>query len=97
MTRTAARTTASTSALTPRAPAKPTTFAHNINIGHPIRGLFRTAYAPTAPPGWRSPRIRLVRESAVSACRAPALQVKRICTSSTLLGFGEGGGEPVEG
>jgi hypothetical protein len=35
----------------PRAPAKPTTFAHNIGIGHPVRGFFRTAYAPATPPG----------------------------------------------
>jgi len=34
----------------PRAPAKPTTFAHNINISHPVRGFFRTAYAPATPP-----------------------------------------------
>jgi hypothetical protein len=35
----------------PRTPTKPTTFAHNINISHPIRGFFRTAYAPATPPG----------------------------------------------
>jgi hypothetical protein len=35
----------------PRAPAKPTTFAHNLDIGHPVRGFFRTAYAPASPPG----------------------------------------------
>jgi hypothetical protein len=34
----------------PRASAKPTTFAHNINISHPVRGFFRTAYAPAPPP-----------------------------------------------
>jgi len=35
----------------PRTPEKPTTFTHNVNIGHPIRGFFRTAYAPApAPP-----------------------------------------------
>jgi hypothetical protein len=35
----------------PRAPARPTTFAHNLDIGHPVRGFFRTAYAPASPPG----------------------------------------------
>jgi hypothetical protein len=35
----------------PRTPAKPTTFAHNINIGRPVRGFFRTAYTPATPPG----------------------------------------------
>ena len=35
----------------PRAPAKPTTFEHNLGIGLPIRGFFRTAYAPATPPG----------------------------------------------
>lgn len=35
----------------PRAPAKPTTFAHNLHIGRPVRGFFRTAYAPATPPG----------------------------------------------
>jgi hypothetical protein len=34
----------------PRAPAKPTTFEHNLNIADPIRGFFRTAYAPATPP-----------------------------------------------
>jgi hypothetical protein len=34
----------------PRASATPTTFAHNINIGHPVRGFFRAAYAPSTPP-----------------------------------------------
>ena len=34
----------------PRAPVRPTTFAHNINISHPVRGFFRTAYAPAPPP-----------------------------------------------
>jgi hypothetical protein len=35
----------------PRAPAKPTTFAHNLNIARPVRGFFQTAYAPATPPG----------------------------------------------
>jgi hypothetical protein len=35
----------------PRTPAKPTTFAHNLGIGHPVRGFFRTAYTPATPPG----------------------------------------------
>jgi len=35
----------------PRTPEKPTAFTHNVNIGHPIRGFFRTAYAPAPPPG----------------------------------------------
>ena len=34
----------------PRAPAKPTNFAHNLNIADPVRGFFRTAYAPATPP-----------------------------------------------
>jgi hypothetical protein len=35
----------------PRNPAGPTTFTHNLNIGRPVRGFFRTAYAPATPPG----------------------------------------------
>jgi hypothetical protein len=35
----------------PRTPDNPTTFAHNINIARPVRGFFRTAYAPAMPPG----------------------------------------------
>jgi hypothetical protein len=35
----------------PRTPANPTTFAHNLAIGHPVRGFFRTGYAPLTPPG----------------------------------------------
>ncbi len=35
----------------PRTPTKPTRFEHNIDIGHPVRGFFRTAYAPATPPG----------------------------------------------
>jgi hypothetical protein len=35
----------------PRTPARPTTFAHNLGIGHPVRGFFRTGYAPATPPG----------------------------------------------
>jgi hypothetical protein len=35
----------------PRTPAKPTTFVHNLDIGHPVRGFFRTAYTPDTPPG----------------------------------------------
>jgi hypothetical protein len=31
-------------------PGKPTTFRHTIDIPHPIRGFFRTAYAPVTPP-----------------------------------------------
>ena len=33
-----------------RAPTKATTFTHNVDISHPIRGFFRTAYAPVGPP-----------------------------------------------
>jgi hypothetical protein len=32
------------------APAKATTFTTNIDIGHPVRGFFRTAYSPVKPP-----------------------------------------------
>jgi hypothetical protein len=32
------------------APTRPTTFAHNLDIGHPVRGFFRTSYAPSTPP-----------------------------------------------
>jgi hypothetical protein len=35
----------------PRTPANPTTFAHNLHIGRPVRGFFRTGYAPATPPG----------------------------------------------
>ena len=28
-------------------PTKPTTFTHNLGIGHPVRGFFRTAYVPS--------------------------------------------------
>jgi hypothetical protein len=31
-------------------PEKPTTFAHNLGMSHPVRGFFRNAYAPSAPP-----------------------------------------------
>lgn len=31
-------------------PTKATKFAHTIRIGHPVRGFFRTAYSPVAPP-----------------------------------------------
>jgi hypothetical protein len=31
-------------------PTKATTFNHTIDIGHPVRGFFRTAYSPVAPP-----------------------------------------------
>jgi hypothetical protein len=34
----------------PRAPANPTVFEHNVAIAHPVRGFFRTAYAPATPP-----------------------------------------------
>ena len=32
------------------APTEPTTFTHNIGIGHPVRGFFRAAYAPSNLP-----------------------------------------------
>jgi hypothetical protein len=32
------------------APTRSTAFAHNLGIGHPVRGFFRTAYAPSTPP-----------------------------------------------
>jgi hypothetical protein len=31
-------------------PSAATTFQHNINIGWPVRGFFRTAYSPVTPP-----------------------------------------------
>jgi len=31
-------------------PSAATTFQHNINIGRPVRGFFRTAYSPVTPP-----------------------------------------------
>jgi hypothetical protein len=31
-------------------PTRPTVFAHTIDIAHPVRGFFRTAYAPASPP-----------------------------------------------
>jgi len=31
-------------------PTKPTTFTHNLGIRRPVRGFFRTAYAPATPP-----------------------------------------------
>lgn len=31
-------------------PTKPTAFAHNLGIGHPVRGFFRTEYTPATPP-----------------------------------------------
>lgn len=34
----------------PRSPTKPTTFEHNLGIGHPVRGFFRVAYSPASPP-----------------------------------------------
>src|SRR6476646_6340473 len=32
-------------------PTQATTFQHTIDIGHPVRGFFRTAYSPATPPG----------------------------------------------
>jgi len=32
------------------APTKPTTFAHNMNLAHPVRGFFVTGYSPVSPP-----------------------------------------------
>jgi len=32
------------------APTQRTTFTHTIGISHPVRGFFRTAYAPVVPP-----------------------------------------------
>jgi hypothetical protein len=34
----------------PRSPTKKTSFAHNIGMGHPVRGFFRVAYSPKQPP-----------------------------------------------
>jgi hypothetical protein len=31
-------------------PTEPTTFAHNLGLDHPVRGFFRTGYAPGTPP-----------------------------------------------
>jgi hypothetical protein len=31
-------------------PTNPTKFVHNLGIGHSVRGFFRTAYSPSAPP-----------------------------------------------
>jgi hypothetical protein len=31
-------------------PTRPTTFEHNLGLTHPIRGFFRSAYAPVRPP-----------------------------------------------
>jgi hypothetical protein len=33
------------------APTRPTVFAHNLDLDRPVRGFFRTAYAPATPPG----------------------------------------------
>jgi hypothetical protein len=33
-----------------RMPERPLTFAHNLGLSHPVRGFFRTAYAPATPP-----------------------------------------------
>ena len=35
----------------PRDPGHPTTFTHNLNIGRPVLGFFRTAYTRGTPPG----------------------------------------------
>lgn len=35
----------------PRSPTRPTTFEHNLGTSHPVRGFFRVAYSPVAPPG----------------------------------------------
>jgi hypothetical protein len=32
------------------APETPTKFAHNIGIGRPVRGFFRTDYSAATPP-----------------------------------------------
>ena len=34
----------------PRNPADPTAFRHNLNIGRPVRGFFRTSYTAATPP-----------------------------------------------
>ena len=39
-------------------PNAATTFEHNLGISHPVRGFFRTAYAPTAPPVGQPPDSR---------------------------------------
>lgn len=31
-------------------PTRPTTFDHNLDLAHPVRGFFRSAYAPVRPP-----------------------------------------------
>jgi hypothetical protein len=53
-------------------------FEHNIGIGHPVRGFFRTAYAPTPPPGGQpsdsrtgSPPSSTRRARRVTAAKAP--------------------------
>jgi hypothetical protein len=35
---------------TTSSPSKPTEFAHNLDLAHPVRGFFRTAYSPSAVP-----------------------------------------------
>jgi hypothetical protein len=37
-------------------PHRGTAFDHNIDIGHPVRGFFRTAYSPAEPPAAADPR-----------------------------------------
>ena len=34
----------------PASPARPTAFEHNLALGQPVRGFFRTGYTPATPP-----------------------------------------------
>jgi hypothetical protein len=53
----------------PRTPTGPTTFTHNLDIARPVRGFFRTPYAPATPP--RSAGLR--RSAGSFVCGRPHL------------------------
>ncbi|HEY3954391.1 MAG TPA: hypothetical protein VGM53_13520 [Streptosporangiaceae bacterium] len=74
----------------PRTPTGPTTFTHNLNIARPLRGFFRTAYAPATPP--RSVGLR--RSGGGFMCGRPRLAADtaagktgtRVATASAMVG-----------
>jgi hypothetical protein len=53
-------------------PTAPTTFRHNLSIGYPIRGFFRTAYTRVRPPG--TARAATPARSAGAGRAAPAVR-----------------------
>ncbi len=63
------------------APDSATTFAHNINIGWPVRGFFLTPYSPVIPAGPRHPS-GLVARLARRHQGGSVLRSARICATA---------------